>query len=400
MAPHADNEEGTALSVALVFVSLLALTGAAVVQSSSSLAQRVELDSRAGLLTADNAIAKAKTRVLADPAPALGLAAGEQLELFREDGATATLTCLVDADPERVYELQASASPTTIATLLRLRSVSGPLPSVGLAALVGNGEVVLSGNVEVDGRDHAADGFLTGDPGVLGVLSTGDVRPRGNAQIGGVGAEPERHGAPGSIEANSTVWEEGDPTDGVDDDGDGLVDEAGPPADAEALLGRDPGSLKALAQATGTYFTSRDDYEAWRLAASPEVAGGKVVYLELPAGERLTSLQLPDNAVLDRWGATRDPLPQPSVVVATRVGGGLEVGPLHAPEGFQGVAVLDRLRNANGAGSILGMLAVLEPSSHTLGNGALRVHYSSEVLANLPGPTTIELELLEWTRKP
>ena len=57
------------------------------------------------------------------------------------------------------------------------------------------------------------------------------------------------------------------------DDDDGFTDEAGPPGSAEALLGRPAGSLKAMALAAGTYFTTLRDYEAWRRASSPACRG-------------------------------------------------------------------------------------------------------------------------------
>ncbi|MCA8921553.1 MAG: hypothetical protein KDD82_07060 [Planctomycetes bacterium] len=402
MAPRLQEEaeeRGSALLLALILLALLGLVGAEVLRASRAVALRAEHDPRGATLAADTALAKAKVALLAAPDEAWSMAPNSARLLLEEDGAQVMLTCLSQTPPGPVFLLEATAPPVTLRAWVRLSARAAPLPGPALAALLSNGDVRLTGNVSVDGRDHASDGQLTGDAGVLGVLAGGSIDVEGSAQVGGVGLAPSHPGAPGALDPGSTLWTEPDPRDGLDDDGDGLIDEAGPPADADAVLLRPAGTLRALAQGSGTFFTSLADYEAWRAASNPQTAGGKVVFLELPPTVSRVALTLPDNAVLDRRAAPRFPAPEPSIVVATRVGGGLEVGPLHAPEGFQGVAVLDRLRNANGTGSVIGMLVALDGGSHTLGNGALRVLFSAEVLASLPGDSRLELAFLFWTQR-
>jgi hypothetical protein len=77
-----------------------------------------------------------------------------------------------------------------------------PLDVKARAAVTANSDVALSGNFNVDGRDHDVSGSLTGDPGIPGILTT-------TGHTVSVGGSADAKGAPPILEG---AW---DPTDQV-----------------------------------------------------------------------------------------------------------------------------------------------------------------------------------------
>lgn len=215
-------------------------------------------------------------------------------------------------------------------------------------------------------------------------------------------------------DASSIVWnpESGDDaTDGLDNDDDGLVDEtSGAPGSADEYLGQDPGGLKAAAQATGTYFTSLAAYNTYVktegntsngidddgdgvIDDDGSAASGKILYLEVPNGSVLGGgappddvLELPKNDAADGHA--------PAIVVVAGADPTIhdtQVGPVHANNGtFQGVLIADRIINMNGNGALIGQVVTFpDPAlGPSLGAGTFNVYFSNEVLGNLPTPST------------
>lgn len=386
------RRRGSAYAVVLV-VCVLFL--AAAVMLSGALSRGTPPTALAdATLVADNAIAKGRARLLATWPAALDLAPGMGVALLTEDASTVTLTRLAGSATGRTFALRATGRASgverTIELVLEVDDGGEPHAAPHLGAIVARGDVRLTGTIAVDGRDHAADGTLGGPSDSPGVVTPGVVQRLGAATIGGGDQAPSIAPVEDvAVDQATTLWTEADPTDGADDDGDGLVDEDGFPATAEAVLGIGGGAtLRARAERDGTLFASVAALEAWCAARTPFERGGKVLYVEVPPASDAGALHLPDTAPLDASGLPRLPVPRPSVVVVAAAGGtrDAQVGPVHVDgAGFQGVFVAEGLHHVNGAGRITGAVVVTGSTIPAwLGNGSVEVAFSSAVLDDLP----------------
>src|SRR5688572_7738667 len=145
-------------------------------------------------------------------------------------------------------------------------------------AIVSRDPVDFTGSIDVDARDWNMAGNAIVGAGVDGVWSGGAVSVGGSAGVGGNGIAPPNSGAaPGTVEANHD-WA----ADGVDNDRDGTVDQPGEsfPSDPDQALGFPSGTLKAAAQAMGTYFSNQAAYTAALAANGGQMPGGKIVFCE------------------------------------------------------------------------------------------------------------------------
>jgi hypothetical protein len=79
----------------------------------------------------------------------------------------------------------------------------------------------------------------------------------------------------------------------------------------------------------------------------------------------------------------------------------IEIGPVHVEQAngtFQGLLMCDYLKNVNGNGQVVGAVVAfngvnlddtVDPANTHFGNGTHDIKFSSEVLANLPGASTV-----------
>lgn len=417
LEPHRrrrSRRKGTALVLTLVMLLLIGALAASMSLTmqnhASTSVQSREL--AASLAQADGGIARAKARLhfeftdnyLSQVPNLWGMTAGQSYPgwLVAADGTSVDIECVENVIGDHIdYYLtstSAGPSPRRVQILVRIRYETTPLKGSGAGAIVAFGPVTVSGNFKVDGRDHP-DTVQYGDanPTVLpgsgapSISATGTVEvASGSVDLAGTGPdgtdydfETKNDVVDGQhFDSNSSVWapESGDPeaSDGVDNDNDGLVDEtSGQPTSADDYFGLSAGSLKASAQASGTYFT---DVTAYNDYITNNPVSGKVLYLEVANGSSVGQLNLPDN-------------PQPSSDPAIVIVAGTDptqhdvtVGPIHMNGGlFQGVFVGDFVDKMNGNGSLLGQVVSFNESNlGTIGNGTFDVLLSTEVLGNLP----------------
>lgn len=434
-----SDRRGSAFVVVVVFGLLMAgilisLQLAASSQTQASiqgdlLAQR--------MVMADNGLAKGKAILLrnhqtlkvATP-PATG-ATTIVNETFGPDSLLVTAQHLEGASYPFLFRLRSTATIRgefrRLELLIRIEQPTPPtvgLPFLG--AVIAAGNIQVTGNITIDGRDHDTSGnYNAGGIHVPGTLTTGTVDDNGgSSQIGGIdgagnaAAPTHDPGSPMTTENSSAFAPEANPNDGVDDDGDTLIDENGFPKSPAEFFQLNPlntsapsnAGLKARAQGDGTWFTTKAAYNAWLSSTTPADRGGKVIYLELPNGnEVLGQFDLPDNpppaspsiVIIQHKEVVDDedgPNPAPD-----RDGDGkqinhqIEIGPLHVAGTFQGLLMCDHVKNVNGNGTIVGAVVAfnginldntVDPANAKFGNGNIDILFSSEVLANLPGATS------------
>ncbi len=258
-----------------------------------------------------------------------------------------------------IYDLQAYSEyyNTKSGVRAKLQKVVQIVPLVaGFArgAITAKGDVDTLGTIVVDGRDHDYDGLLNGDPGTYGVSTMALVNINGASTVGGGGEAPSNSETANNVEENA-VW-----TDGY-------------PPSPDAAFGLDEGTLKAAAQASGTYFTNSTDLNAF-LTANGGVPGGIILYADF------------DNWTACQFGPTyNDP---PSIIVNHNAAGNAEMKNLHGK--FRGLVMSDVITHINGDADICGAVMSFadENLGNCYGNGNAHVKYSSEVLSMLPGATT------------
>jgi len=236
---------------------------------------------------------------------------------------------------------------------------SVPLKVNGLAAVVSNDKVDTNGNITIDGRDYDYSGNnLTGDPGVFGILSTKTISSGGSSAIGGVGVAPPNKGT-----GSGTISE-------------GASFKTGYPASPDEVAGVAPGTLKKAAQAAGTYVTSDAEFGALLSANGGKLPDHAIVYADFDPG----------NGSFD-IGSGND---KSSILVIHTEGSTSSVKNLHGS--FKGLLIADSVNHVNSGTSITGMVQMLSPTAsagaNVFGNGNATIHFSSAVLADLPGAAT------------
>lgn len=313
-----------------------------------------------------------------------------------------------------------------------------PRSADGTAAVASRGMVTLTGGISVDGRNKLniqpdsnlgdsdewitpasamaqlfpptpGDAFDPSDPdGTWGVKTEAGVDIQGaSATVGGNGEEPVNDAVDGTqfdADTPEDSWGNGidddgdgsvdeESSDGTDDDGDGLIDEDTHdfPHSPDAVVGAPEGTLKATAQANGTYFTSAEDFNNWVIANGENIPGGQVIYLDF--GD-LIPLEMGDTLLNTK----------PSILVHHHIDPetGQPAGYMKNLHGmFKGIILADQIDHVNGDGLILGGVMTLADDGfgHWFGNGAADIIFSEGVLANLPSLIIDPLngyEVLAW----
>ncbi len=238
--------------------------------------------------------------------------------------------------------------------------------ALGMAAVVSQDPMDFKGNINVDGRDWDITGTSIVSGGVDGVVSGGAVTVTGSAGVGGNGIAPPVSGAaPGSVDANHN-WG----TDGLDNDREGTVDQPGEtyPADPDQALGLPTGTLKANAQAAGTYYSTQAAYSAAIAANGGPALSGAIIYCDFipsPPFELGTGL----NATPSILVVHNDT----STAVAKNVHGD-----------FKGLFLADKVDLINAGTKIVGMVQSWGTFGNAFGAGNSDILFSSACLANLP----------------
>ncbi len=241
-----------------------------------------------------------------------------------------------------------------------------PLTANGLAAILANSDLDLTGNISVDGRDWDINGAALVGPGVFGVMDTATITNGGSSGVGGNGLAPPPGGAtPGSLDPNH-------------------VFPAGYPPGPDEALNSTAGTLKTIAQANGTYFTTQADYNSYLAANGGNMPGGQVIYLECDTS--------PPFQLGGAMNAT------PSILVVHNSTSTTTVKNVHGS--FKGVLFADAIDHVNAGTDILGMIQTFSsvPFGNALGNGNSRVRFSSAVLQNLPSPQPGACTMLDWKK--
>lgn len=79
------------------------------------------------------------------------------------------------------------------------------MPTYVRGAVTANGDAIVKNNAILDGRDHDANGNLTGDAGTYGVSSTGTVTEQNSGTIGGNGNAPANPAIASSYQQNASA---------------------------------------------------------------------------------------------------------------------------------------------------------------------------------------------------
>jgi hypothetical protein len=267
------------------------------------------------------------------------------------------------------------------------------------AAITAKGLVGTLGNITVDGRDWNYDGTAVVGPGKYGISSMDNITNGGNSKVGGNGMPPFKPPLPGANEKyaswNNATDEDGDgPSgeenfDGDDDDGDGEIDEDTNdyPTSPDIELKLPEGTLKAMAQAQGTYFATQAALSTYLAANGGEMPGGKIIYCDftswLPA-ELGGSL----NA-------------EPSILVHHTASGNALMKNVHGA--FKGLVLADGVEHLNGDFLLLGALMSFAPESYgnAYGNGNAFVRLCTAALNDLPSGTgSATVRIRSWSRAP
>jgi hypothetical protein len=422
-----DRERGAALIMAIFFVLMLVAFSYLVLRSYRAQSSMTMFKVRHSALfaDADTGLAKGKLILTSNPTNANYTGSnGNPFQIHASDNAVVTVELIGPNSNPYTYRLISNATDPangqvrSVEMILMLEENRDPTNAPGMGAVVANGNLQVTGNIKVDGNDHDPDGTPGGQGNdVPGVVTTGTVSQDGSSDIGGGGQAAGSSPTEGQGIDNSTLnWEPestlaggtaADDTDGVDNDGDGVVDEDGFPDTAGEVFGfqgndvgdpaDDNDSLKNQAQNDGTYFTSYADYDTWRSSATQADQGGKVIYIEVANGTAVGNFKLPDNP----------PPATPSIVVVAGQDPSVhdtEIGPVHgsgAGKHFQGLIIADTYKNINGNGKLTGSMIAFNPGDTAhLGNGNFDILFSSEVLGNLPGinqaPVPWTPEVLNW----
>ena len=193
------------------------------------------------------------------------------------------------------------------------------------AAVAISGVASTNGAVIVDGREHDANGNLTGAPGTYGIsTSTGTFNQGGNSKVGGNGVAPSKPANPVTYELNAPPL----------------------PPTPEGILGVSDGSL-----------------DQFKTNTPPATPYSGIVYL--------TSSW--DGVNLN--GSS-------GILICHNTGGTAFLKNIHG--NFKGLIITDDIIHINGDSEMIGAVFGLKTGGVTLGNGSGWVKFSSEVLANLP----------------
>jgi len=277
------------------------------------------------------------------------------------------------------------------------RVPTGVVNFTARAAITAQGPVTTLGNIVVDGRNWNSTGTALIGPGKYGISSMGAIMNSGNSKVGGNGIPPAKPPPAGTQQPNAD-WSDGinqdgdgfideEAFDGIDNDGDGLIDEDtfDYPSGPDVMLHIPVGTLKGAAITYGTYFTSQAQYDACIAANGGKVPGGKVLYCDFDLFEPV-----------DLGSSFNSP---PSIIVHHNPTGTAMMRNLHGM--FAGLLMADFVEHINGDFVIVGAVMSFSNQAfgNAFGNGNAFIKLSTQVLAQLPtagGPSNVRIKA--WNR--
>ena len=193
------------------------------------------------------------------------------------------------------------------------------------SAVAVSGVAATNGAVIVDGREHDANGNLTGAPGKYGIsTSSSTFNQGGNSKVGGNGIAPANPANPATYELNAPPL----------------------PETPEEILGLNPGAL-----------------DQFKSSTPPSSPFNGVVYLTASW----------EGVNLD--GST-------GILICHNAAGDAFLKNIHG--NFKGLIITDDIIHINGDAEIIGAIYGLKSGGVTLGNGSGEVKLSSTILSNLP----------------
>ena len=232
-----------------------------------------------------------------------------------------------------------SSVGTADGTTRTITAVVKKMTPLGIRAAISAGEgITINGDFIVDGRNHDANGNLTGEPGTYGISSAGSISQGGSTEIGGNGIAPADPADPLSIEENATQNVFTTP---------------------EEALGVPVGSLD-------TYKTS----------TAPQTPFHGIVYMT-------------EDWIAPDLGDEDDP--STGVLIVHNGNNTALLKNVHGH--FKGLIIVDNLTHINGNAEILGGAIIQNASGNSIGNGNAEVKYSSTILSNLP---TAGYSMVSW----
>ena len=366
------SEQGSALILAVVVTLVVAgMSGTYLTLSiSKKNAAFQEVEREKAFYAAEAAIAQAKYELTANRDYETTGLGNVTLTTIANTSVTVTVdTTGLTGNQKRLTAI-ASYGPTSKRTDRSIEEVVDKpitVPSIFAGGGITSRDAIdLQGNIDVDARDYNLAGTAVVGAGVDGIWSGGAVQVNGSAGVGGNGAAPPNNGAAaGTVEANHN-WG----ADGVDNDRDGVVDQPGEtfPTDPDQALGYPSGTLKAAAQAMGTYFTTQAQYTAALAANGGSMPGGKIIVLDFSPSPPL------------EIGTTMNAVP--SILIVHNATGTAIAKNIHGS--FKGLFMADKVEHINSGTEILGMVFAWGQYGNTFGNGNSQIKYSSAVLASLP----------------
>lgn len=230
---------------------------------------------------------------------------------------------------------------------------SGFLPATVKAAITTNNPIRTLGNLQVDGREHRADGTLIAASGTMGIWTTRTLSQGGSSDIGGtangVDYTPDKPGNANIIKTNQ-VWPGGYP--GTPDSVLG-----------GAVNGYPEGTLKAIAMsgAGGSQYATNPN-----TLTSP-LRG--VTYVELPPGGVWQSMNIAGSGILIVHNSSKN------------------AGMKNLNSGvFKGLIIADDVVHIHT--TIIGGLIAITPNpseGNCIGNGSGQVRYSTEAIVQATG---------------
>ncbi len=204
-----------------------------------------------------------------------------------------------------------------------------PLPAYVSGAVTVNSSVTTSGAIVVDGRDHDANGNLTGAPGVNGITASGIISQSGSSTIGGNGYAPSSPASALAMEQSVTPF----------------------PSTA-------PWDVLGVPQA---WFEANVPVQA-----TPPNENFSGIYYYDPPGGIWNPVDLGNaSGILIVHNATNTAI----------------MKNLHG--NFKGLIISDQITHINGDASVLGAVITTNQVGNTLGNGNATVQYSSAILSQL-----------------
>jgi hypothetical protein len=273
------------------------------------------------------------------------------------------------ADPDNLIVTVAATLPSGVQRQVEgvLAKPKSSLRINGLAAVVSNDNVGLTGSIVIDGRDHNYKGdALTGDPGAFGIISDQPMSDPTNGSVGGNGNAPPN---PKGTAANSVKGSY---------DFSSLGGYPTGPDGAMTSDGTTPlpnGTLKQAATDAGMYFNNQSAYEAWLTMQGGKIPDGAIVYLEFAPGNGQFNLGS---------GNSKSSI----LIVHTEAMSGI-VKEVHGD--FTGLILADGFVRNNGNSHIVGMVQLFSPTAssagNVFGNGNAEIDFSKAALADLPGPS-------------